>query len=100
MKPISQISSQQRSRRGADLPAKTRLRLPAIDCHYQAIGDFRAASRTEATASSASLRHLSSGFFATESKRDYLMEALCFVIMTGVSAWPIVLAARALSLLR
>jgi hypothetical protein len=100
MKPISQISSPQRSRRGGDLPAKSRVSHPAVDCHYQPIGNFRASSQAKAPASSASLRHLSSGFFATESKREYLMEALCFVIMTGVSAWPIVLAARALSLLK
>lgn len=100
MKPISKISSEQRSRRGGDLPAKLRVSHPAIDCHYQAIGDFRVASQAKAPAPSASLRHLSSGFLATESKREYLMEALCFVIMVGVSAWPIVLAVRALSLLK
>ena len=82
------------------MPATTLLAHPAIDCHYQAIGDFRAASQTKTMASPASLRHLSSGFFAKESKREYVMEALCFAVMVGVSAWPIVLAARAVSLLK
>lgn len=48
----------------------------------------------------ASFRHLSSSFLTAETKRDYLLEAVCFVIMVTVSAWPIVSMMRALSLLK
>jgi hypothetical protein len=58
------------------------------------------ASRTKTASPSTSLRHLSSRFLATETKRDYVLEALCFVIMVGVSAWPIVSMVQALSLLK
>jgi hypothetical protein len=100
MKPLSQIPSEQRSRRGDELPLESRLTHPSIDRPYHATGDFRAASRAKATAPSASLHQLSSGFLATETKRDYVLEALCFVIIVSVSAWPIVALVRVLSLLK
>lgn len=100
MKSLAQFPTAQRSRRGDELPAESRPSRPSIDRHYHAPGDFRAATRAKATVPSVSLRQLSDGFFATETKRDYLLEAACFVIMIGVSAWPIVSMIRALSLLK
>jgi hypothetical protein len=73
MKPLSQISRQFGSHRGEELPT------PAV---------------------SPSLRRLSSRFLSEEMKRDYLAEALCFVILISVSAWPIVSMVRALSWLK
>jgi hypothetical protein len=46
---------------------------------------------------SSSFRDLSSDFFATEMKRNYAAEAFCFVIIVGVSAWPIVAMFQAMS---
>jgi hypothetical protein len=47
-----------------------------------------------------SFRDLSSEFLGVEMKRDYLAEAICFLIIVSVSAWPIVSMVRALSLLK
>lgn len=104
MKPRSQVSLKRKSRHGEELPVGLRLQHPATDCHYRPTGgDFRAANHTLKPSKSAlapSLRKLSSEFLAGEMKRDYLTEALCFVIMISVSAWPIVSMARALSWLK
>ena len=73
---------------------------PATDFHYQKTGgDFRGGNN-RLQRSTPSFRDLSSEFLAAEMKRDYLAEAVCFLIMVGVSAWPIVSMVRALSLLR
>ena len=90
----------QRFRRGDELPADSRPGHPSIDRHYHAPGNFHAVTRSKKTAPFVSLHQLSNGFFATETKRDYVLEAACFVILIGVSAWPIGLAIRALSLLK
>jgi hypothetical protein len=104
MKPLSQISRQFGSHRGEELPVGSRLKHPAIDCQYQATGgDFRVATdrpKQSTPALSPSFRQLSSEFLAGEMKRDYLAEALCFVILISVSAWPIVSMVRALSWLK
>jgi hypothetical protein len=105
MKPLSQISRQFGSHRGEELPVGSRLEHPAIDCQYQATGgDFRVATDrlkpSSTPAVSPSLRRLSSRFLSEEMKRDYLAEALCFVILISVSAWPIVSMVRALSWLK
>jgi hypothetical protein len=104
MKPQSQISRQFGSHRGEELPAGLRLKHPAIDCQYQTTGgDFRVATDRNKQSTPAvvpPLRKLSSEFLAGEMKRDYLTEALCFVIMISVSAWPIVSMVRALSWLK
>ena len=87
-----------------EMPVGLQPKHPVTDCHYQATAsDFRAANdrpQQSAAARSPSLRQLSSEFLAEETKRDYLMEAFCFVIIVSVSAWPIVSMVRALSLLK
>jgi hypothetical protein len=104
MKPRSQISQKPRSHRGEEAPVGFRPIHPATVCHYQATGgDFRIATdrvKQSTAAPAPSLRKLSSEFLDGEMKRDYLTEALCFVVMIGVSAWPIVSMVRALSWLK
>jgi hypothetical protein len=84
------------------MPAGLRLKHPPTDCHYRPTGgDFPVANnRLKPSTPAPSLRKLSSEFLAGEMKRDYLTEALCFVIMISVSAWPIVSMVRALSWLK
>jgi hypothetical protein len=86
------------------MPAGLRLKHPPTDCHYRPTGgDFPVANnrlKPSTPALAPSLRKLSSEFLAGEMKRDYLTEALCFVIMISVSAWPIVSMVRALSWLK
>jgi hypothetical protein len=86
------------------MPAGLRQTHLVTDSNYQPTGgDFRLASerlKPSTPAPSPSLRKLSSEFLAGEMKRDYLTEALCFVIMISVSTWPIVSMVRALSWLK
>ena len=82
------------------MPVGLRLTRPATDFHYQATGgDFRGGNN-RLQRSTPSFRDLSSEFLAAEMKRDYLAEAFCFLIIVGVSAWPIVTMVRAFSWLR
>jgi hypothetical protein len=100
MKPQFQSSRQFGSHRGEQMPDGLRLTHPATDFHYQSTGaDFRAPSE-RLQPSTSSFRDLSNEFLAAEMKRDYLAEALCFLILVGVSAWPIVSMVRAFSLLK
>ena len=73
---------------------------PAIEQAYHADArDFRVATEPVNPAATSPFHALSREFLATETKRDYLMEAVCFIILVSVSAWPMVAAVRALSLL-
>jgi hypothetical protein len=104
MKPLSQISHEPASHRGEEMPVGLRPKQPVTDCHYQATGgDFRVANdrlKPSTPPASPSFRKLSNEFLAAEMKRDYLAEALCFVIIVSVSVWPIVSMVRALSWLK
>jgi hypothetical protein len=35
---------------------------------------------------------MSSGFFGAETSRQYVAELLLFILITGISAWPIISA--------
>ena len=99
MKPQSQVSPQFRSHRGEERPAGFHHAHPAIDFPYQRTGaDFRGPG--DSMSPTSSFRDLSNKFFAAEMKRDYLIEAVCFLIIAGISAWPIISMVRALSLLK
>jgi hypothetical protein len=65
------------------------------DFRYQTTGaDFRVRQAAPP------FRNLSKEFLAQEMKRDYLSEALCFLVLVGLSAWPIASMVHALSLLK
>jgi hypothetical protein len=100
MKPQSEVSRQFGSHRGEEMPVGLRPTQPATDFHYQATGADVRAANARVRSSKPSFRDLSNEFLAAEMKRDYLTEAFCFLIMVGVSAWPIVSMVRALSLLK
>ncbi len=86
------------------MPRGLSLKHPITDCPYHpASDDLRAASthlNLSVPSAGRSFRHLSNDFLRAEMKRDYVSEALCFLIIVGVSAWPIVSMVRALSLLK
>jgi hypothetical protein len=95
MKPLSQLSAPRRSHRGEEAPVGLHSKHPALDYHFQApAGDLRAANDSLRLAPS--FRDLSSEFLATEMKRDYVIEAVFFAIIVGISAWPIVSMIQAL----
>lgn len=101
MKPLSQRTAQPRSHRGETAPVAVRSKNPATDYHLHAsAGDIRAANERLQLATplhGPSFRDLSSEFFATEMKRDYVAEASFFAVFVGVSAWPIVSMVQALA---
>ena len=100
MKPESKTTRQFGSHRREEMPAGLRLNHPLTDFHYQATGgDFRAPN-TRFRRATPSFREVSNEFLAGEMKREYLAEAFCFLIIVGVSAWPIVSMVRAFSLLK
>ena len=101
MKPDYQTSRQTRSHQGEESFTPCRSTRPAIEQRYHTDArDFRTATNRVVPAPRPSLRQLSREFLAAETKRDYVMEAVCFTILVSVSAWPMVEAVRALSLLR
>ena len=76
----------------------------AIDCCYHPASQNLQAASSQLTlsvpADGKSFRDLSNDFLRAEMKRDYVSEAVCFLIIVSVSAWPIVSMVRALSLLK
>jgi hypothetical protein len=77
------------------MPTGSYRKYPITDFNYQRTGaDFRVQHALP------SFRNLSKEFLAQEMKRDYLREALCFLVIVGLSAWPIASMVQALSLLK
>jgi hypothetical protein len=83
MKPTPQISPSQRASRS----------FPLTDYSFQATGE--APTTSSAVFPEKKLRafwRVSSEFFGAEASRDYIAELLFFIVITGISAWPIVSA--------
>jgi hypothetical protein len=84
MKPTPQISSKQ--------PHASRS-FPLTDYSFQATADAKSSSSGILPARQATAFHKLSGeFFGVEARRDYLAELLLFIVITGISAWPIISA--------
>lgn len=103
MKPNSQISRQLERLDQEDSSSRLRSNHPLIDYHFHA-----PASELQASGAGSShklarpvfapgFRDLSNKFFGTEAKRNYVAEVLFFVIIAGVSTWPIVSMVQALA---
>ena len=82
------------------MTARLRLSHPATDFAYQATSSNFGDAKTKLQRSAMPFRHLSQDFLAQEMKRDYLKEAFCFLVIVGLSAWPIGLMVTALSQLK
>jgi len=83
MKPIHQISPAQHARQS----------FPLTDYSYQTTADTKSSSsaiRLETKAPA--FYKLSSEFFGAETSRDYIAELLFFILITGISGWPIISA--------
>jgi hypothetical protein len=83
MKPTSQISHSQHASRS----------FPLTDYAFKATADAKSNSSAirQATKSPAFYR-LSSEFFGAEASRDYFAEFSMFMLITGISVWPIISA--------
>jgi hypothetical protein len=81
MKPTSQISSRQHASRS----------LPLTDYSFRATIDAKSSSSAVLPGTKAPAFHrLSSEFFGAEASRDYIAEFLIFILIAGISAWPII----------
>src|SRR6266705_1095685 len=81
MKPTSQISPSQHASRS----------FPLTDYAFQATADAKSSSAAVRPATKSPAFHrLSSEFFGAETGRDYLIELLAFILIIGISAWPII----------
>jgi hypothetical protein len=87
MKPIHQISPAQHARQS----------FPSTDYNFQATVDAKASSAAVRPATKSPAFHkISSEFFGAETSREYIAELLFFILITGISAWPIMLAVVAI----
>jgi hypothetical protein len=87
MKQTDQISATQHARRS----------FPLTDYNFQATVDGKASSAAVRPATkSPAFYKLSSEFFGAERSREYIAELLFFILITGISAWPIMLAVVAI----
>ncbi len=83
MKPTSQISPNQHVSRS----------FPLTDYSFQTTADAESSSSAVLPATKSPAFHkLSSEFFGAETSRNYIAELLYFILITGISAWPIISA--------
>jgi len=81
MKPTPQISPSQHTG------------FPLTDYNFQATIDARPTSSAILSKKKLrAFRKVSSEFFGAEMSRDYVFELLLFMLITGISAWPIISA--------
>lgn len=93
MKPIPQIDYKQRGSPRDDRGQCSQRNLPLTDQCYQASVDAKSSSSAVLPARRTPAFHKLSGeFFGGETRRDYLAELLAFILITGISVWPIISA--------
>jgi len=83
MKPTPQISSSERKQRN----------FPLTDYQYQTSlqsADRAVARKAPVARELQTFRKLSTEFLATEAPRNYVVELLFFILITGIAAWPII----------
>jgi hypothetical protein len=83
MKPTPQISPRQHASQS----------FPLTDYAFKATADAKASSSAVRPATKVPAFHkLSSEFFGAEASRDYVAEFSVFMLITGISVWPIISA--------
>jgi hypothetical protein len=97
MKPTPQISSNQRnSRRDSRAPGNSRS-FPSTDYNFQSTVEGHGRSTAINEKELRTFRKASSEFFGGETSRNYMTEALLFLLITGVSTWSVVSMIAALA---
>jgi hypothetical protein len=90
MKPTSQTSHDQLGcGRDSEAPREPKS-FPLTDYSFKATAEACGGSSTISQVKLRAFRDLSREFFGTEANRDYVLELLCFTLITGISAWPII----------
>jgi hypothetical protein len=98
MKPIPSISSNQHRSRRDNRACRRDRSFPLTDYNFQVTleGQPNSSAFVPGTKLRA-FRKLSSEFFGAETNRAYIAELLLFILITGVSAWPIISMIAALA---
>jgi hypothetical protein len=92
MKPKPQVSSSQHHGRGDSSARRVHREFPLTDYSFQSRGEELATSSAIAEKGIAELRtfrKVSREYFRTEAGSDFLREALFFIWISCVAAWPI-----------
>jgi hypothetical protein len=97
MKPIPIITSKQRDVQGDSGLGIDRRSSPVTDYLYQpapesAVGSGAIVEKTVALREMRTFRKVSSEFARAEAGREYMVEAILFVAISFVAAWPIMVA--------
>lgn len=81
MKPTLQVSPNEHAQRS----------FPLTDHNFHATVETQTRSSVTLSATKSDAFHkLSSEFFGAEMNRDYVAELFLFILITGVSAWPVI----------
>src|SRR5437773_9874162 len=91
MKPILQINHKQRGSRRDDGARRSHQSFPLTDYNYHPTAETQVSSSAgRPVTRSPAFHKLSSEFFGAEASRDYVAELLFFILITGLSAWPVI----------
>jgi hypothetical protein len=94
MKPTPQISSNQRNSRRIGAGHRS---FPLTDYGFHSTVEGHGHSTAINEKQLRTFRKASSEFFGGETSRNYMTEALLFLLITGVSAWSVVSMIAALA---
>jgi hypothetical protein len=90
MKPILQINHKQRGSRRDNRSGRSHQSFPLTDYNYRPTAESQVNSPARwRTTKSPAFHKLSSEFFGAETSRDYVVELLFFILITGLAAWPV-----------
>ena len=90
MKPILQINHKQRGSPRDNRVGRSHQSFPLTDYNYRPTADAEAISPAGRPAiKSPAFHKLSSEFLGAETSRDYVVELLFFILITGLAAWPV-----------
>src|SRR4030095_1219259 len=90
MKPILQINKKQRGSRHDNRAWRSHQSFPLTDYNYHPTAESQVTFSTLwRTTKSPAFHKLSSEFLNGETSRDYVVELLFFILITGIAAWPI-----------
>ncbi|SRR5213593_10130 len=91
MKPILQINHKQRASRRDNGAGRSHQSFPLTDYNYRPTAETQVNSSAGWRATKSPAFHkLSSEFLGAETSRDYVVELLFFILITGIAAWPVV----------
>src|SRR5436309_13724174 len=91
MKPIIGINHKERGSPRDDRARHGRQSFPLTDYNFRPTEDTEVISPAGRPAiKSPAFHKLSSEFLGAETSRDYVVELLFFILITGIAAWPVV----------